>query len=235
MRRVNIVVAESHPLILYGLTSLLSAENDFNVVASCCDGVKCIQAIRDWSPDIALLDMCMPGLTGFDVLAAVRLERLCPRVVFLTASVKDRELVRAAGGGACAVISKEAAPRILVNCLRQIAAGRLLPLALWNAEHPPLALLSEEHPRGQKCFTPNLLTKRERQVMDLVSEGLSNKEVGRRLNLSEGTIKIHLHHIYQKLAIKNRTTLAVSTVSGRNALQVEDRDQHLEVLFDRRA
>jgi len=123
----------------------------------------------------------------------------------------------------------------LVDFLRQIAAGRLLPLALLNEEHPRFALLSEEHPREQKCFTPNLLTKRERQVMDLVSEGLSNKAVGRRLNLSEGTIKIHLHHIYQKVGIKNRTTLAVSAVSGRNALQVEDRVQHLEVLFDRRA
>src|SRR6266516_5326232 len=232
MRCVKNVIAESHPLILYGLTSLLRAEDHFNVVASCCDGVKCIQAIREWSPDITLLDMCLPGLTGFDILAAVRLDCLCTRVVFLTASVKDRELVRAAGGGAYAVVTKEAAPRILVDFLRQIAAGRLLPLALLNEEHPRFALLSEEHPREQKCFTPNLLTKRERQVMDLVSEGLSNKAVGRRLNLSEGTIKIHLHHIYQKVGIKNRTTLAVSTVSGPNALQVEDRVQHLEVLFD---
>src|SRR6266516_4758903 len=76
MRCVKIVIAESHPLILYGLTSLLRAEDHFNVVASCCDGVKCIQAIREWSPDITLLDMCLPGLTSFDILAAVRLDCL---------------------------------------------------------------------------------------------------------------------------------------------------------------
>jgi two-component system nitrate/nitrite response regulator NarL len=88
------------------------------------------------------------------------------------------------------VISKEAAPEIFVYCLRQVAAGRrLFPNALLDG-------------------IPGAITQRESQIMDLVSEGLSNKEIGRRLSLSEGTIKVHLHHIYQKLAIKNRTILA---------------------------
>jgi two-component system nitrate/nitrite response regulator NarL len=212
MRRVNIVIADPHPLILRGLTSLLSAEKDFNVRASCSDGTKCIQAIRDLSPEIALLDMFMPGRTGFEILAAVRSQQLCTRVVFLTASVEDRELVAAAAEGADGVIAKKADPGILAHFLRQIAAGRLLPLALLN----------EQHLLEQECFTRPVLTERERQVRDLVSKGLSNKEVGCRLNLSEGTIKIHLHHIYRKLAINNRTTLALLGVSGRSEVLRSD-------------
>ncbi len=210
MRCVKVVIADRHPVMLYGLMSLLRAENDFKVVASCYDGKKCIQAIRDMSPDIALLDIFMPGLTGLDILAAATSEHLPTRIVFLTASAEDRDLIIAAARGAYGVVLKEAAPAVLVHCLRQVAAGRrLLPRA--NCESP----------RGQECPVGNattenmltVLTERERQIMHLVSEGLSNKEVGRQLNITDGTIKVHLHHIYQKLAISNRTALAALAFS----------------------
>jgi len=96
----------------------------------------------------------------------------------------------------------EAPPEVLTYFLRQIAVGRLLPLALLDAEHK-----HEQEPCKQR-----VLTERERQIIALVSKGLSNKEVGRRLDLSPGTIKVHLHRIYQKLAITNRTALAISAV-----------------------
>jgi DNA-binding NarL/FixJ family response regulator len=205
MRCVTVVIADRHPVVVYGLTGLLGAENDFKVVASCNDGKKCLQAIRDLSPDIALLDIFMPGLSGLDILAAATSEHLSTRIVFLTASAEDRELIVAAARGAYGVILKEAAPEVLVQCLRQVAAGRrLLPLA--NCESPRLQDLSAGNASAENVLT--VLTDRERQIMHLVSEGLSNKEVGRQLNISDGTIKVHLHHIYQKLAISNRTALA---------------------------
>ena len=97
-----------------------------------------------------------------------------------------------------------------MQCLRQVAAGRrLLPLA--NCESPRLQDLSAGNASAENVLT--VLTDRERQIMHLVSEGLSNKEVGRQLNISDGTIKVHLHHIYQKLAISNRTALAALAFS----------------------
>jgi two-component system nitrate/nitrite response regulator NarL len=219
MRCVSIVIADRHPVVVYGLKSLLSAKNDFKVVASCFDGKKCIQAIRSLSPDIALLDILMPSLSGLDILAAATSERLPTRIVFLTASAEDRDLIVAAARGAYGVILKDAAPDVLVSCLRQVAAGRRL-----------LALTSSGSPRGQGLFTGNLatenlmvvLTERERQIMHLVSEGLSNKEVGRQLNISDGTIKVHLHHIYQKLAISNRTALAALVFSHPDNVSSDD-------------
>lgn len=210
MRCVTVVIADRHPVVVYGLTGLLGAENDFKVVASCNDGKKCLQAIRDLSPDIALLDIFMPGLTGLDILAAATSEHLSTRIVFLTASAEDRELIIAAARGAYGVILKEAGPEVLVQCLRQVAAGRrLLPLA--NSDSPRLQDLSAGNASTENVLT--VLTDRERQIMHLVSEGLSNKEVGRQLNISDGTIKVHLHHIYQKLAISNRTALAALAFS----------------------
>jgi two-component system nitrate/nitrite response regulator NarL len=202
MRCVKVVIADRHPVVVAGLSSLLAATNDFKVVASCNDGEKCIQAIRDLSPELALLDIFMPGVSGLDVLASVMSEHLSTRIVFLTASHDDRDVISAAARGAYGVILKEAATDVLVHCLREVAAGRrLLPLAI--SESPALQSLQ---PGAGTVLTA--LTERERQIMHLVSEGLSNKEIGRQLNLSDGTIKVHLHHVYQKLAIGNRTALA---------------------------
>ncbi len=195
---ISIVIADHHPMVLCGLKSILCAEKGFNIVASYYDGVKCLQAIRDLSPDIALLGMFMPAVTGLEILRAATSEGLRTRVVLLAGSVGDRELVAAAAWGAYGVVTIAVTPEMLV----QIAAGRLLPLALLDAEHK----------HEQERCARTVLTERERQIIELVSEGLSNKQVGRRLDLSEGTIKVHLHHIYQKLAINNRTALAISTV-----------------------
>ena len=172
----------------------------FRSVASYCDGAECMQAIRDLSPDIALIDMFLPGVTGLGILAAATSECLRTRVVLLTASVGDYELVSAAAWGAYGVVTMEAAPEMLVHFLQQIAAGRLLRLALLDAKHR----------HEQERCARTVLTERERQIIELVSDGLSNKEVGRRLDLSAGTIAVHLHRIYQKLQINNRTALAAS-------------------------
>jgi two-component system, NarL family, nitrate/nitrite response regulator NarL len=201
MRRITAVIADRHPVVLYGLMSLLSAESDFDVVASCRDGVKCLDAIRELAPDIAVIDVLMPGLSGLKILGYVNSELLPTRVVFMTAALEDRELIKVAAKGAHGVVLKEAAPEVLVDCIRQVAGGqKLLSLATLNGG-------SQGNLVSQNLL--NTLTDREHQIAQLVSEGLSNKEVGRRLNISDGTIKVHLHNIYQKLAISNRTALAV--------------------------
>jgi len=217
MQCVSVIIADRHPVVLHGLMTILAAENDFKVVASCDDGNTCIQAIRNLSPHIALLDIFMPSLAGLDILAAARSEHLSTRIVFLTASAEYRDLSIAAARGAYGVVLKDMAPAVLVHCLRQVAAGRRL-----------LPLTSYESARRYEWATGNAatedvltaLTERERQIMHLVSEGLSNKEVGRQLNISDGTIRVHLHNIYQKLAISNRTALAAVAFSHDNVSPV---------------
>jgi two-component system nitrate/nitrite response regulator NarL len=210
MCRVKIVVAESHSLSRYGLACLLDRVENFDAVGICSDGVETIQALREKSPEIALIDMSMPAVNGLEILSVLRLEGISTRVVLLAASIEDRDLVRAAAGGAYAIASKHVAPETLMTVLQETAAGELLPLAV----------VGDNLRYAQKCVTPTLLSARERQVVDLVSEGLSNKEVARRLNLSAGTVKVHLHRVYRKLSVSNRTALAISTVSDRSVRQI---------------
>ncbi len=216
MRCTSVVIADHHPVVLQGLTNILGTASGFKVVACCSDGTDCIEAIRSLVPDIAIIDISMPGLTGLEILAIANSESLSTRLVFFTASVEDRELVISAEAGAYGVILKDVAPEILVQSLRQVADGqRLLPL-----------LPSDQTvPREQKNIASaenvlTVLTDRERQIMRLVSEGLSNKEIGRRLNIVDGTIKVHLHHIFQKLEISNRTVLATLAMLHNDSVGV---------------
>jgi two-component system, NarL family, nitrate/nitrite response regulator NarL len=209
MRCNSVVIADRHPVVLQGLTNMLGAESNFRVVASCSDGTECIEAIRRLLPDIAILDISLPGLTGLEILAIANSESLPTRLVFFTASIADRELVMSAAAGAYGVIPKDVTPEILLQPLRQIADGeRLLPLPSADQAVSPE---QSNIPIAENVLT--VLTDRERQIMALVSEGLSNKEIGRRLNIADGTIKVHLHHIYQKLEISNRTVLAALAIS----------------------
>jgi two-component system nitrate/nitrite response regulator NarL len=207
MRCTSVVIADRYPVVLLGLSAVLAVHRDFNIVASCSDGTSCIEALRNLAPNIAILDVSMPGVTGLEILSIVNSENLSTRLVFLTASDEDSDLVMSAAADGYSVIPKDVAPEVLVQSLRQIAEGqRLLPL------------LSSEQAisRGQSAITGNALTTltdRERQIMRLVSEGLSNKEIGRRLNIADGTIKVHLHNIFQKLEISNRTVLAALAIS----------------------
>jgi DNA-binding NarL/FixJ family response regulator len=213
MRCITVVIADKHPVLLRGLASVLDARSGFKVVASCNDGPNCIEAIRSLMPDIAILDISMPRLSGLEILAIANSERLSTRLVFFTASVEDRELINSAAAGVYGVILKDVAPEMLVESLRQVAVGqRLLPLPSCNRVTPLQ--------RGNFSIAENVLTAmtdRERQIMSLVSEGLSNKEIGRRLNIADGTIKVHLHHIYQKLEISNRTLLAALVLSNEGS------------------
>ena len=219
-RSISVVVADDHPVVLHGVADVLRFNADMNVVAVCGDGATALAAVRKWSPDVAVLDILMPGMTGLDVLKSVAADGLATKVVLLTATAGERQLVDAIAGGAQGIVLKEQALTELVRCIRVVAEGRQwLPSALVNA-----ALEHESRRRSASQRLTRLLTIREREISLLVAEGLSNKEVGRRLELSEGTVKIHLHNIYQKLQVHNRTSLAALALAHRDDLALPGGD-----------
>ena len=207
MSYASIVVADRCPVFLCGLTNILRSEHDFDVVATCCNGIESLQAIRDLSPDIALLDSSMTMATGLNVLALAISRGSRTRIVLLSASAEVQSISTVANV-AYGIIPREVLPEVLIHDLWQVAAGRRLSIP---ASRP-----------GETCTTTSasekalvVLTERERQIANLVSAGLSNKEIGRQLNLTAGTIKVHLHNIFSKLAINNRTALTALAVSDR--------------------
>ncbi len=210
----RVVLADDHPVVLSGLRMLLQADRSINVIAACSNGVAALQSIRDHKPEVAVLDISMPDLTGLDVLQAVEEDQISTRVVFLTASATDDQIVTAIARGARGILLKDTAPETLLECLHKVAAGdRWLPPELVDA-----ALEREAGRRLRGDQIEDLLTAREREVLLLVAEGLSNKEIARRINLSDGTVKIHLHNIYQKLGTPNRTAVAVLALTCRDRL-----------------
>lgn len=178
-------------------------------MAACRDGTTCIEAIGSLSPDLALLEISLPPAGGLEVLASINPKHCNTRVVFLSASRDGPAEADAAARGGFGIILRDAAPSLIIRGLSKVASGqKLLPISAgdpeWRNHHghgPPEAL--------RTCSA--LLTERERQLLCLVREGLSNTEVGRQLNLSDGAVKVHMHQIYQKLAIRNRTALALLT------------------------
>jgi DNA-binding NarL/FixJ family response regulator len=209
MRGTRLVIADRHPIVLQGLTSVFASQPDFEIVASCSAGANCVEAIRALEPDVALVGDSLPDLTGSEVLAILNAENLPTRLVFFAEEIEHGDVAAAITAGACSAISKQASPEILVESLRLVIEGSLPP-----GPSPDLVPASKQAD-GANNNVLAVLTEREREIMRLVSEGLSNKAVARRLNISQGTIKVHLHHIYQKLEINNRTVLAALAISQR--------------------
>ncbi|MGV7217081.1 LuxR C-terminal-related transcriptional regulator [Bradyrhizobium sp. UFLA05-112] len=202
MRRTTLIIADRHPIVREGLASVLAAQLDFTILAACEDGVSCIEAMRRYMPDIAILEPLMPDIGGREILALVKSEGLATRVIFFTTSAERSTMT---AEGVHSVLTKDADPEMLLRTLRRVAQGLPSPVTS-REEVEQQGEIGSEKPHRQ-------LTERERQIMRLVSEGLSNKEIGRRLNVANGTIKVHLHHIFQKLDISNRTVLAALAIS----------------------
>ena len=217
MRRATVVIADRHPVVLHGLANVLGSEPDFEVIASCGDAGKCIAAVLDLAPDIAIIDAAMPELIAMLNGSLDRSENRSTRLVFF-ASSEDCDLVSLPAEHS--VLLKEMTGKALVHSLREVIHGAtVVPGAPTNGVAPP-----EQSANPENALA--VLTERERQIIRLVSRGLSNKEIGRRLNIADGTIKVHLHKIFQKLEVGNRTALAALAIShddGADSIQDKQR------------
>src|SRR5262245_32637759 len=181
------MIADDHPIVLEGIVGVLGAEPDFNVVAKCRTGAAAYQAITQLKPNVSLLDIAMPEMNGLEILIKLRTEGADTKVILLTANTTDRQLLTAIEHGAKALLLKDAPLIELAQTIRSVVAGaRRFPAELVDAALSRLGVPDASDRLGR-------LSPREREVMRLVAEGLVNKQVGQRLNLSEGTVKIHLH------------------------------------------
>lgn len=211
---LSVIVADDHPMVLHGIVDVLKSSGDIDVIGAFHDGVSALDATRKLTPEIAVLDLAMPGLNGLDVLGAMAAEKLSTKVVFLTASIADDQIAKAMARGAKAILLKDAAPDDLVRCVHSVAQG-----GTWfPAELVDPALEREDARRTQSKTFAQLLTARERELLNLVAGGMPNKSIARRLDLSVGTVKNHLHNIYEKLGVPNRTALTAYIHDHKNQL-----------------
>jgi len=205
--KIHIVIADDHTLFREGLAGIISGTEDFEVVGQAGTTQEAVQLARDLLPDIILLDIDMPG-GGLEAARIVAEELPVTRIVVLTSSEEDDHLIGALKIGARAYILKGVAARELIRILRAVWAG--------ESYVPPIlaaSLLLEMREAGsqQKPSTSPLdeLTPRERQILEGLAAGLSNKEIGEQLFLSEKTVKHYMTNILQKLQVRNRVEAAL--------------------------
>lgn len=202
---INLVLADDHPLVLSGLRQLFASEPDMNVLACCTDGETALQHIIQYQPDVFLLDLRMPKMDGLSVLRALQIRKLAVKVVVLTAGVDEDEIISAIQLGVRGVMLKEAAPELLIECVRKVYSG-----GKWLETDSVLRafdkLVKRESDQQQ---LKQLLTAREIDLVKLVANGYSNKQIADQCFISEGTVKVHLHNVYEKLGIRNRLELCL--------------------------
>ncbi len=198
LKPIRVILADDHELVLEGLQALLQDETDIQVVATAKDGAELMGAVYQHEPDVVVLDLMMPRLGGVACLERIRAEGLPIRVLVLTAFSDGESMLQAWERDADGFVLKTAAPRQTITAIRQVAQGQMVfpsVVRQW---------LTERQPRAS---SPPV-SEREREVLALVAEGMTNAQIAERLNVSESTVKFHLQHVFEKLGVTNRTEAA---------------------------
>jgi two-component system, NarL family, nitrate/nitrite response regulator NarL len=202
---IRLALADDHPLVLDALEQLFRLEGDFQVVARCTRGDEVLTAVRKNHPDVLVLDFLMAGGDGITVLRQLRSEPDSPRTVLLSAVISESEMLEAIRLGARGVLLKDMAPRQIVECVRKVhAGGEWLDRDLLSRATRSLLRRTDDVREALQR-----LTARELEIVRSVAAGLRNQEIANRLKISVGTVKIHLHNIYDKLDVDGRVALAV--------------------------
>jgi len=205
MKRVRVALADDHVIVLDGLEQLFKLEPEFEVVARSTTADAAVKALQEYKPDVLVLDLAMPGHDGLWVLQRVNELGLQTRTVLLTAHVDEEKLLEAIRLGVSGVVLKEMAPALLMECVRKVHAGEKW-LEKQSVARAMDRMLKRESDLDRLS---NLLTPREIEIVRLAAEGLRNKEISERLSITEGTVKIHLHNIYEKLGVDGRLELVL--------------------------
>jgi DNA-binding NarL/FixJ family response regulator len=180
---IRLVLVDDHPIVLQGLQQLFERHDDFEVMSCCPDGSSALEAVEKYQPDVLVMDLRMPGLSGIDVLRALFARQSRCRTVLLTAIVRDAEVMEAVKLGVRGIVLKESS---VTRALQRV-----------------LDRESAEREAGET------LTPREIEIVRMVARGLRNKAIAERLSISEGTVKVHLHNVYEKLGVDGRLELVL--------------------------
>ncbi len=199
---ISLVLADPHPVMLDGLRAHLQACPDLHVCETARDGDAAWQAVQRYRPDYLVLDLALPRRSGLELMETLRDQGLPTRpIVFTSEPIKD--VVRALDLGVQGLVSKNRPHEALVHCIRQVHGGE--PCLDPELTMKTVSLLMDR--QKHRAQTKQVLTPREVDVARMVTEGWPNKKIASKLAISEGTAKLHLHHIYQKLNCPGRMAL----------------------------
>jgi two-component system, NarL family, nitrate/nitrite response regulator NarL len=210
--RVTVVVADDHPIYREGIVRAINERPDLDLVGEAADGRQALERIQELSPEVAVLDIRMPGLDGTQVLSAMRRDGLETEVLFLSAFMEPELAYRTVASGARGYLSKESSRHEVCEAIVTIARGGTALAAEAQAG------LAREIQERERTGGPPQLTDREQEVLNFVAQGLSAPDIGKQIHLSTTTVKSHLHSLYEKLGVSDRAA-AVAEAMRRGLLE----------------
>ncbi len=208
----TVAVCETQPLTVEGLRALLAARRGFRVVGAAVSLEAAADLVRRLHPDVLILDKAFGVSAIADQLAGLRAGGSVPAVVVWGVSLSEPEALRLLQAGARGIIRKNADPQLIFTCLQTVSAG-----ANWVED-----CVFRDGARPQGRYPRSELTPRERQVMELIEQGLKNKEIARELGIRPGTVKIHLKHIFEKTGVRGRYGLALTGLRDKGLLSLPE-------------
>ncbi|MEH8021078.1 two-component system response regulator NarL [Rheinheimera metallidurans] len=208
-QKSSIMLVDDHPLLRKGLTQLLALEDDLEVVAEASNGADAIKLAVELDPDLIILDLNMQGMDGIATLKKMRDEGVTSRIVMLTVSDADEDVVNAISNGADGYLLKDTDPEVLLEHIQRALSGKMV---LSEAVTQVLAT-ALRRPAPKASAELNSLTNREYEILSFIAKGMSNKLIARELNISDGTVKVHVKHLLKKLGLRSRVEAAVWMVN----------------------
>lgn len=208
MTRITVLLVDDHVVVRSGLKALLGTQPDIDVVGEAASGEEALSAAESCSPDVILMDLAMgPGMDGIEAIKRLRQRNSKQAVIVFTTYDSDADIVRAVDAGAMGYLLKDAAPEEIFAGVRAAVQGK-------SVMSPPVASRLFQQMRNPD----EILTAREAELLSLLTQGLSNRELGKQLFISEATVKTHLAHIYAKLGVETRAA-AIATAIRREGMR----------------
>lgn len=210
MNKTSLIIVDDHPVVREGLKGMLNSQPDLHVCGEASDGSSAVALAAQLQPDVVLMDLRMPGSDGVSAIKAIKAQNIPTHILVLTTYDSDADIIPAIEAGATGYLLKDTPTDELARAIRAAARGQSV-LAPTVATRLMKRMRTPAH---------NKLSGREIEVLNLVSQGLSNKQISRQLHISQATVKTHLIHIFKKLEVDDRTA-AVTAALKEGILRLE--------------
>lgn len=218
---IRVMVVDDHPVVRQGIRSLLGEEEDIQVVGEAINGRDALSKVESLKPDVILMDLVMPEMTGIEAIEKITASHPDARILVMTSFAADDKVFPSIKAGALGYLLKDSDPEDLVRMIRQVYRGEL-------SIHPTIArkVIQELNRPAKEPLTPSPITEREVEILQLMAQGMENKEIAARLVVRDATVRTHVSNILRKLQLANRVQATLYALrTGLTSLEEEPSEQ----------